>query len=114
MISTTTVIPSSSTAALEVNTTQQIRQLRVGQFDSLLAALEIRKLKSASLQSLIKNAESVAIPEEDLDAVATTVEKQEQVSRQGILIKDRFRLTHQVIEAVAHLRGRRAEEDSNV
>ena len=77
MISTTTAISSSSAPVSQIDAAQQIRQLRVGQFDSLLAALEIRKLKRAGLQPFVENAEPVTIPEEDLDAVATPVEEQE-------------------------------------
>jgi hypothetical protein len=80
----------------------------------LLAAVEIRELKGAGLQPLIENAKSVTIPKQDLDSITTLIEEQKQVSRQGILVEDHFCLTHQVIEAVVHLCGRRAEEDPYV
>jgi hypothetical protein len=98
----TAAIPPSSATTLQVEATQQIRQLGIGQFDPWLVALEIRKLKRTSLQPFVEDAEPVTIPEEDLDSIATLVEEQEQVSRQGILIEDRFRLSHQVVEAVVH------------
>ncbi len=107
-------IPFSSTSTLQIEAAQQIRQLRISQFDPLLVAVEIRELKRAGLQPFIENAEPVTIPEENLDSIATSVEEQKQVSRQGILIEDRFRLAHQMIEAVVHLRGRRAEENPHV
>ena len=91
-----------------------MRQLGIGQFNTLLIALELRELKRAGLQPLIENAKPVTIPEENLDSITTSVEEQKQVTRQGILIEDRFRLAHQMIEAVVHLRGRRAEENPHV
>ena len=111
---TDSTIPSSSTSALLIESAQQIRQLGIGQFDTVLVALELRELKRAGLQPLVENAEPVTIPKQDLDAIATPVEEQKQVTRQGILIEDRFRLAHQMIEAVVHLRGRRAEENPHV
>ena len=108
--SANTPIPPSSASALQVKAAQQIRQLGTGQFDTALVALEIRELKRAGLQPLVENAEAVTIPEEDLDSIATAVEKQEQVPRQGVLIENRFGLAHQMIEAVVHPRGRCAEE----
>jgi hypothetical protein len=112
--STHAVIPPSSASALQIEAAQQTRQLGIGQFNTLLIALALRELKRAGLQPLVENAESVTIPKQDLDAITTAVEEQEQVSRQRILIEDRFRLTHQVIEAVVHPRGRRAQEDPHV
>jgi hypothetical protein len=110
---TAAISPPSSTA-LQIEATQQIRQLGIGQFDPWLVALEIRELKRTRLQPFVEDAEPVTIPEEDLDSIATLVEEQEQMSRQGILIEDRFRLSHQVIEAVVHSHGRRAKEDPDV
>ncbi len=91
-----------------------MRQLRISQFNPLLVALELRKLKRAGFQPFIENAKPVTIPKQDLDSIATLIEEQKQVSRQGILIEDQLRLTHEVIEAVVHLRRRRAEEDPHV
>ncbi len=111
---TNSTISPPSASALQIEAAQQIRQLGIGQFNTLLIALELRELKRAGLQPLVENAEPVTIPEEDLDSIATPVEEQEQVSRQGILIEDRLRPAHQMVEAVIHLRGRRAKENPYV
>jgi hypothetical protein len=48
---------------------------------------------------LVENAESIAIPEQDLHPIATPVQEQEQVARARILVKDLLGSTHQAIEA---------------
>src|SRR3972149_10115987 len=59
---TNATIPPSSTSALQIEAAQQMRQLEIAQFNTLLVALELRELKRARLQSLEENAESVTIP----------------------------------------------------
>jgi hypothetical protein len=63
---------------------------------------------------LVENAESVTVPKQDLDSIASTIQKQEQVTADGVLIKDFPRSTHQTIEAPTHVDGCRAQEDSHV
>jgi hypothetical protein len=53
---------------------------------------------------LVENAESIAIPEQDLHPITTPVQKQEQVARARILVEDLLCSTHQAIEAVIHMR----------
>ena len=63
---------------------------------------------------LVENAESVPIPKQDLDPIATPVQEQEQVPGARVLVKDLLRSTHQAIEAVIHVRRCRAQEDPHV
>ena len=72
------------------------------------------KLKCAGLQPFVPNAKPILIPEQDLDSITITIEEQEQVARQRILIEDLLSLAHQAIEAIAHLRRRHTEEDPDV
>jgi hypothetical protein len=52
-------------------------QLGRVQFDALLVAGNGWQLKRAGFQSLVPDAKPVAIPEQDLDPIALTVQKQE-------------------------------------
>ena len=45
----------------------------------------IEFLKGAGLESLVPDDQTVSLPEEDLDAIAAAIEKQEQVTRERIL-----------------------------
>jgi hypothetical protein len=47
--------------------------------------IELRE--GAGLEPLISDDQSVALPEEDLDAIAATVEEEKEVSGEGILAK---------------------------
>ena len=47
----------------------------------------IELLKAASLEPLVVENQAVMIPEEDLDPIATAVEKQEEMASQGVLAK---------------------------
>jgi hypothetical protein len=80
-------IPLPSAPRPQINAAQQLSQLGRVQFDALLRAGCGWQLKRASLQSLVPNAKPVAIPKQDLDPIALTVQKQEQVARQRVLLK---------------------------
>ena len=74
---TNSTIPPSSASALQIEAAQQIRQLGIGQFDTLLVAFELRELKRARLQPLVENAEPVTIPKQNLDPIAIAIHEQE-------------------------------------
>ena len=63
---------------------------------------------------LVQNAESVPIPEQDLDPITIAIQEQEQVTGRWVLVKDLLRSTHQPIEAAIHIRRYRAQEDPYV
>jgi hypothetical protein len=88
--------------------------LAVVQLNAFLTLGGREELKRASLQPLVPNAESIPIPEQDLEPVAIAIQEQEQVTGRGVLVKDLLRSTHQAIETVIHLRGGRAQEDPHV
>ena len=90
-----------ATTVSQVKTTEDLRQLDIVQLDALLLVGSFRKLKRARLQPFVPNAKTVLIPEQDLDPVPITVEEQEQVARQGILVEHRLGQAHQGVETVA-------------
>jgi hypothetical protein len=80
----------------------------------LLVADSGWQLKRAGLQSLVPDAKPVAISEQDLDPIPFTVQEQEQVARQRVLLERLLGQAHQAVEAVSHTRGRRAQKDPEV
>jgi hypothetical protein len=98
----------------QIDATQQVAQLGRVQFDPWRSAGSRGQLKRARLQSLVPNAKPVAIPEQDLDPIALTIQKQEQMARQRVLFERLLGQVHQAIEAVSHARGRCAQEDPEV
>src|ERR1700674_3798395 len=106
-------IPSPpATPAAQIEAAQQSRQLFVVELHARLATG--RHFKDTALKSLVPNAKPVAIPEQDLDPVAVTIDEQKQMPRQRILVEDPFREPHQPVEAELHAGGRRAEKDSQL
>jgi len=65
-------------------------QVRRGEFEAGLprfaigAGCGIEFLKRAGLEPLVPNDQTVSLPEEDLDAIAAAIEKQEKVTRERI------------------------------
>jgi hypothetical protein len=113
--STGAAIPSpTATSISQVKTAQDLRQLRIVEFDALLFAGSLRNLKCSGLQPFVPNAKPVLIPEQDLDPVPIAVEEQEQMARQGILVEHRLGKPHQGVEATVHVDRRCAEKDANV
>jgi hypothetical protein len=114
-LSTDAAITSqAATTISQVKTTEDLRQLDIVQLDALLVASSFRKLKHANFQPLVPNAKTVLIPEQDLHPVPLAVEEQEQVTRQGILVKHRLGQAHQGVEATVHMDRRCTEEDANI
>ena len=60
-----------------IHTAEDLCQLRIVQFDTLLVTRGVRELKRTCLQPLVPNAEAVLIPKQDLDPIPITVEEQE-------------------------------------
>lgn len=71
-----------------VDATQQHGQLLAADLDGLLIAGDLRHLKRALLQPPIPNRQTVAVPVENLQLVATTIDKQEQMPAQRVLFED--------------------------
>ena len=63
---------------------------------------------------LVPDRQAVSFPDQDLDAVSAAVEEHEQIARLRILPQHFLHQTVQAVEALAHVRGTRAEEDSHL
>jgi hypothetical protein len=81
------------------------------EFDALLTFSRHGQLKHANFKSLIPNAKAVDVPEQNLHPIAPTIEEQEQMARQRVLVKRLLRQTHQTIKTESHLDRRRANKD---
>jgi hypothetical protein len=79
---------SALASGREVDSVQDQRQLRTGDFQGrLFFAGLLGQLIGPLLQLLVPDAESRLTPVEDLDAIAAAVEKDKQASRQWILFR---------------------------
>src|SRR5262249_23639117 len=70
-----------------------------------------RQDKSSFLQALVENPKSILVPPQELDAVAASRTKHEQVARQRILIQVRLHQRRQRIESLAHVRRQRTDKN---
>jgi len=68
---------------------------------------------AVSLLLLVVENQAVMIPEEDLDPIATAVEKQEEMASQGVLAKVFSNQAGEAIEALAHIGGPGTEKDAH-
>src|SRR5882757_2294791 len=73
-----------------------------------------RQLKSANLQSLIPDAKTIHVPEQDLDPVTLAIEEQEQVAGQRVLVEGLLGQAHQGIEAELHPDRSEADKDPHI
>jgi hypothetical protein len=86
--STGTLVTPAPPCAGKIDAAQQHRQLRIVELDALLVARGSWQLKAADFQSFVPDAQAIAIPKQDLDAIATTVDEQEQMAGERILLED--------------------------
>jgi hypothetical protein len=75
--STNTMIPPPLTARPQIKSAKQLHQLRIIQLNAFLAVGGCQDLERASLQPLVPDAKSIAIPKQDLDPVAIAIHEQE-------------------------------------
>ena len=89
-----------------------VRQLDAGLSGAAACARGgIELLKGPGLESLVPDDEPIAIPQEDLDAIATSIEEEEEVTREGILPKEFPNHALETIESFSHIRRLGAEEN---
>jgi hypothetical protein len=89
-------------------------ELAAIQLDALITFSCHGQLESANLQSLVPNAKTVRVPEQDLDPVPLPIKEQEQVAGQRVLIKGLLSQAHQGIKAELHLDRIQAQEDAYI
>jgi hypothetical protein len=64
-------------------------------------------------KSLVRDDQTVRLPEEDLGAIASAIEKQEEMSRKRILTEKVTHHSHDTVEALSHVGGPRAKKDTD-
>ena len=67
------MVSSTSASRSQIESAEQLDELGIVQLDAFLVIGGCEKLKRATLQSLVPNAEPIAIPEQDLDSIAFAV-----------------------------------------
>jgi hypothetical protein len=87
-------------------------ELATVELDALVTFSGHWKLENANLQSLVPNAKTIHVPEQNLDPVPLPIKEQEQVAGQRILIKGLLGQAHQHIEAELHPDWRQADKDT--
>jgi hypothetical protein len=107
--STSAGVTFASSRRAHVDAGEEEGQVRGGEFktglsrSAIVTSRGIEFLKSAGLESLVPDDQTVSLPEEDLDAIATTIEKKEQVTRERVLAKILAGHPHEPIEAFSHV-----------
>jgi hypothetical protein len=61
-------------------------------------------LKGPGLKSLIPDDESITVPPEELDAIATPVKKEEEMTRERVLPQEFPNHALETIESFSHIR----------
>jgi hypothetical protein len=111
---TNSLVPSPPTSVSQVQSTQQLIELAAIELDALVTFSCHGQLKTANLQSLVPDAKTVRVPEQDLDPVSLPIKEQEQMSGQRILVKDLLSQTHQGIKAELHPDRCQAEKNAHI
>jgi hypothetical protein len=70
-------------------------------------------LKSSSLKSFVPDYEPITVPPEQLDAIATPVEKEEEVTRARVLPQEFPNHALETIESFSHIRWPNAKENAH-
>lgn len=95
-----------------VDAAQQHGQFLAADFGGLLIVRDVRHLKRALLQPPIPNRQTVAVPVQNLQLVATTIDKQKQMPAERILLEHSRHDSLQSIKSLAHVRGAGGHEDA--
>jgi len=72
-----------------------------------------RESERAFLQTLVDDQKSVGIPEEQLDAIATTIAKNEEMTAQGIFLEHALDEMRETVKALAHIRRFACQQDAD-
>jgi hypothetical protein len=70
----------------------------------------IELLKSSGLKPFVPDDEPITVPPEQLDAIATPVEKEEEVTRERVLLQEFPNHALETIESFSHIRWPGAKE----
>ena len=64
----------------QIESVQQIDQLRIVKLDAFRVVRSCQHLEGAAFEAFVENRQPVMIPEQDLDAITNAVEEHEQMS----------------------------------
>src|SRR5439155_17171538 len=96
-------------ASFQVNPFEDHRQLRAIDLD--LWTTTVKPLERAALEPLVEQPEAVAVPHQQLHAIAAAVEEEEQVACEGIGAEAIAHDLHQAVEALAEVDRLARRED---
>jgi hypothetical protein len=68
---------------------------------------------SASFQTLVKKSDPVSVPPKQLDAVATSIEKEKQMPIEQIALEHRLNCGAESVKSFAQINGLNGHEDMN-
>lgn len=89
----------------QIDTVQNQRQLGTRDLERvmILERFWIRQLIRSPLQLLVPDAKPGLSPIQNLDAIASAIDEDEQTSRQGILFQFGFRQGNEPVKALPHI-----------
>ena len=87
----------------EVNAGENQRQLGRAHFHRYCTVRDRGKLERAFLKSLVPNRQTIAIPVENLEAIAASIDEQEQVAGRWVLSKGGAHQAGECVEAFAKI-----------
>jgi hypothetical protein len=98
---------------IQLYTAQEQGELRRIEPQLLMARDMTRHFVSATLEALVKKREPVSVPPEQLDAVATPIEEEKQMSVEHVAIEHGLDGCAESIEALAQIHGLDRHEHLN-
>lgn len=72
---------------VQVDSREDQLELGGGDLDAPGVGVDSRDLEAAAFESFVPEDQSVAVPEEDFESIATAIEEEEEVSGEGVLSK---------------------------
>ena len=104
----------SSLDALEIDAIEQHDQVgRVDRHAGRFGFARSREPERAFFQTFVNDEKSIGIPEEQLDAIAATIPKNEEMTAQGILPEHALDKMRETVEPLAHVRRFPCQEDAD-
>src|SRR5476651_1367107 len=86
-------------------------QLQIDAAEFEFAVLSRGEPEATLFEAFVPDGESVAVPPEDLEAVAPAIGENEEMAREGIFAEEVAHLADEAVEAATHVGGPGADED---
>src|SRR5512135_1986994 len=104
------VEPLPLAGTVQVDPREEHGQLRRLRFDTAGTG-GVGQLERAGLEPLVPDGQAVAVEIKDLEAIAATVDEEEEMAGQGVLCEAFLDQAAECVEALAHVGGPGAKED---